>query len=51
MAMKNEVTEERFWDKFHEKHNPRYYNATKNQKKIKLKPKRQRRYPLFKGQS
>ena len=49
--MKNEVTEEQFWDKFHKKHNSRYYNATKNKEKIKLKPKRQRRHPLFKGQS
>ena len=46
-----QMTEEQFWDKFNEKHNPRYYHATKNKKKIKLKPKRQRRYPLFKGQS
>ena len=45
------MTEEEFWDKFNEKHNPRYYYATKNKKKIKLKPKRQRRYPLFKGES
>ena len=45
------MTEEQFWDKFNEKHNPRYYYATKNKKKIKLEPKRQRRYPLFKGQS
>ena len=48
---KIEMTEEKFWDKFNEKHNSKYYNATKNKKKIKLKPKRQRRYPLFKGQS
>ena len=48
---KNEMTEEQFWDKFNEKHNPRYYNATKNQKKIKFEPKRQRRYPLFKSKS
>jgi len=46
-----QMTEEQFWDKFNEKHNPRYYYATKNQKKIKLESKRQRRYPLFKGQS
>jgi len=45
-----QMTEEQFWDKFNEKHNPRYYHATKNQKKIKVEPKRQRRYPLFKGQ-
>ena len=45
------MTEEKFWDKFNEKHNSKYYNATKNKKKIELKPKRQRRYPLFKGQS
>ena len=44
------MTEQEFWDKFNEKHNPRYY-ATKNKTKIKLKPERQRRYPLFKGQS
>jgi hypothetical protein len=46
-----QMTEEQFWDKFNKKHNPRYYHATKNQKKIKLESKRQRRYPLFKGQS
>ena len=45
------MTEEKFWDKFNEKHNSKYYYATKNKKKIKLKPKRQRHYPLFKGQS
>ena len=46
------MTEENFWDKFHQKHNQRYYSAKKKSKtKIKLKPKRQRRYPLFKGQS
>jgi len=45
------MTEEDFWDKFNKKHNPKYYYATKNKKKIKLKPKRQRRHPLFKGQS
>tara|TARA_R110002020_G_scaffold388644_1_gene599334 strand:+ start:412 stop:558 length:147 start_codon:yes stop_codon:yes gene_type:complete len=44
------MTEENFWDKFNKKHNPKYYNATKNKKKIKFKSKRQRRYPLFKGQ-
>ena len=44
------MTEQDFWAKFNKKHNPRYYNATKNQKKIKLKSKRLRRYPLFKGQ-
>ena len=32
------MTEKEFWDKFHEKHNPRYYYATKNKTKIKLKP-------------
>jgi len=45
------MTEKDFWDTFQKKHNPRYYNATKNKKKIKLKSKRQRRHPLFKGQS
>ena len=45
------MTEEDFWDKFNKKHNPKYYYATKNKKTIKPKPKRQRRYPLFKGQS
>ena len=49
--LSNKMTEKEFWDKFHEKHNSKYYYATKNKKKIKLKPKRQRRYPLFKGQS
>ena len=47
----NMMTEEQFWDKFNEKHNSRYYYATKNKTKIKLKSKRRRRYPLFKGQS
>jgi hypothetical protein len=51
MAVIIMMTEEQFWDKFNEKHNPRYYYATKNKTKIKLEPKRQRRYPLFKGQS
>ena len=45
------MTETEFWDKFQKKHNTKYYNATKNKKKIKLKLKRQRRYSLFKGQS
>ena len=45
------MTEEEFWDKFQKKHNTKYYNATKNKKKIKLKPKRQRRYSLFKSKS
>ena len=47
----NMMTEEKFWDKFNEKHNSKYYYATKNKKKIRVKPKRQRRTPLFKGQS
>ena len=47
----NIMTEKEFWDKFNKKHNPKYYYATKNKTKIKLKSKRQRRYPLFKGQS
>ena len=47
----NMMTEKEFWDKFNKKHNPKYYYATKNKKKIKLKPKRQRRYPLFKSKS
>ena len=35
------MTEESFWDKFHEKHNPKYYYAQKKYKtKIKLEPKR-----------
>jgi len=45
------MTEKEFWDKFNEKHNSKHYYATKNKTKIKPKPKRQRRYPLFKGQS
>jgi hypothetical protein len=44
------MTEKQFWDRFNEKHNSKYYYATKNKTKIKLEPKRQRRYPLFKGQ-
>ena len=51
MAMIGMMTEEEFWDKFNKKYNPGYYYATKNKKKIKLESKRQRRYPLFKGQS
>jgi|TARA_R100001443_G_scaffold115927_1_gene134893 hypothetical protein len=43
------MTEAEFWDKFQKKHNTKYFNATKNKKKIKLKPKRQRRYSLFKS--
>ena len=35
------MTEDPFWDKFHEKHNPKYYYAQKKyKKKIKLEPKR-----------
>ena len=45
------ITEADFWDRFNKKHNSRYNYATKNKKKIKLKPKRQRRYPLFKSKS
>ena len=45
------MTEKDFWDTFQKKHNPRYYNATKNKKKIKLKSKRQRRNPLCKSKS
>jgi hypothetical protein len=45
------MTEKEFWGKFEERHNPKYHYATKNKKKIKLESKRQRRYPLFKGQS
>ena len=44
----NMMTEEQFWDKFNEKHNSKYYYATKNKKKIKLEPKRQRRIPYSK---
>ena len=43
------MTEEEFWDKFHKRHNPGFNYAA--QKKIKLEPKRQRRYPLFKSKS
>ena len=28
------MTEKDFWDKFNEKHNPKYYYATKNKTKI-----------------
>ena len=45
------MTEKDFWDMFNKKHNPKYYYATENKKKIKLKPKRQRRYSLFKSKS
>ncbi len=45
------MTEADFWDRFNKKHNSKYYYATKNKKKIKLKSKRQRRYPLFKSKS
>ena len=45
------MTESDFWDMFNKKHNSKYYYATKNKKKIKPKPKRQRRHPLFKSKS
>ena len=35
------MTEENFWDKFNEKHNPKYYNAQKKYK-TKIKPKSKR---------
>ena len=31
------MTEADFWDRFNKKHNSKYYYATKNKKKIKLK--------------
>jgi hypothetical protein len=45
------MTEEEFWDKFHEKHNPGYYNAQKKYKtKIKLKSKRSNSHTFYKVQ-
>ena len=48
------MTEEQFWDKFHEKHNPRYYydkkkEETKNKKKTSHHKSAQR-HPVFKVQ-
>ena len=48
------MTEEDFWDKFHKKHNPKYYNAKKKTQKKKTKNKKTsstksaERYPIFK---
>ena len=45
------MTEESFWDKFHEKHNPRYYYAKKKCKtKIKFEPKRANANTFYKVQ-
>ena len=38
----NKMTEEEFWDKFHQKHNPRYYYDKKKAKKKKSKAKKKR---------
>ena len=43
------MTEKEFWDTFNKRHNTKYYDATKNKKKTKLKSKRQRRNPLCKS--
>ena len=48
------MTEADFWDKFHKKHNPEYYNAKKKTQKKKTKNKKTsrskstERYPIFK---
>jgi len=43
------MTEDSFWDKFHEKHNQRYYNAQKKYKtKIKLESKRANTHTFYK---
>jgi len=34
------MTEKDFWDMFHKKHNPRYYNAKKKTKKKKTQNKK-----------
>ena len=52
------MTEKDFWDMFHKKHNPRYYNAKKKtqKKKTKIKKKSRRtnsakRYTFSKSKS
>ena len=46
------MTEEDFWDKFHKKHNSKYYaKKNKNKKKNNFKPKRERWYSIFKSKS
>jgi len=54
MALTNKMTEKEFWDKFHKKHNPRYYYdkkkaETENEKKTSY-PKSTKRHPVFKVQ-
>ena len=50
------MTEGDFWDMFHKKHNPRYYNAKKETKKKKTEKKKTsrtkstKRHPVFKVQ-
>ncbi len=50
------MTEKDFWDKFHKKHNPRYYYASKKTKEKKTEKKKTsrskstERYPIFKVQ-
>ena len=51
---KNRMTEKEFWDKFHKKHNPRYYYdkkkaETENEKKTS-DTKSTARHPVFKVQ-
>jgi hypothetical protein len=44
-----EMTEEGFWDKFNEKHNPRYHYAKKKCKtKIEFEPKRSNGHTFYK---
>jgi len=52
------MTEREFWDMFHKKHNPKYYNAKKKtqKKKTKIKKKGRRtnsakRYTFSKSKS
>ena len=52
------MTEKAFWDMFHKKHNPKYYNAKKKtqKKKTKIKKKNRRakstkRYTFSKSKS
>jgi len=43
MEMEKEVTETEFWDKFHEKHNPRYYYAKKKTQEKKTENEKKSR--------
>ena len=47
------MTEKDFWDKFHNKHNPKYYakKKAKEKKKKNYRNTERERYPIFKVSS